>query len=124
DRAVIDRGCGRPANVGRRRDLLRALEIGGADLQRPTRRRVPAEPHRIGVDAAALEVPAMLVGLATAESRYLDLEVVDDESRGQHAIRDVRAVEPMVADRTVRKLHAREPVHEGRWADRGLARQA
>ena len=43
---------------------------------------------------------------------------------GQHAEADVGRIEPMVADRRLGRIHDRLAVHEGRRAERRLARQA
>src|SRR6266850_2624983 len=103
--------------------LLRALDMTAAELQRPVLRRVVRKTHRSGIELAGLDVVAILVGLTAAKHRSLDLHVVVHVSQRHYAVSYVRGVEPVMRDRRFRAVLAREAVHERRRAERGLTRQ-
>ena len=66
----------------------------------------------------------MLIRLPPTKPGDLDLELVEHIPGGQHAVGDVRAVQPMMRDWGLRVVDPRNAVHEGRGAKRRFARQA
>src|SRR5262249_56817523 len=53
-----------------------------------------------------------------------ELDSIDDRSRGEHSIGNVRRIQPMMGDRGRGDVHARKAMHEGGRSERRLARQA
>src|SRR5262249_2803271 len=53
-----------------------------------------------------------------------ELDSIDDRSRGEHSIANVRRIQPMMSDRGRGDVHARKAMHEGGRSERRLARQA
>src|ERR1700687_2372881 len=92
---MIDRRGGTSIHVGIRVQLLRALDAAATHLQRPVTRRVIGKAYRGRVELAGFDVVAPFVGLATAKHRALELYVVHNITEGDHAISDVRRIEPM-----------------------------
>src|SRR6185437_565170 len=86
--------------------------------------RIPGEAQGGGVEYAGLDVPPILIRLAAVEARAFQLPVPPGDARRDHAEADMRGIEPVVADRRLRRIQAREAVHEGRRAEVRLAWQA
>ena len=124
ERPVVHRRGRGAAVVDLRLELLGAVEMAVAHLERPVGRRLPGGPQGPGVHLRALEVGAVLVRLAAGEDRALELDAVVDPAEGGDAEGDVGRVEPVMAERRLGVVHPREAVHVGGRAQRRLARQA
>src|SRR5438270_4068244 len=86
----------RPAGlVDTRLELFRILEPSPAPLQPKLARRIPRQANRGRIQRAGLDVPAMLVGLATVEPAYLQLHSIEHDAGGHDAEADVRRIEPV-----------------------------
>ncbi len=120
---VVGSGCGGAPHIDVGLQRLRALDASVTYLQRPILRRVVRQSQRLGVKRAGLDSVAILVRLPAMEKRALDLEVAAHVAQRHHAVRDVRGIEPVVRDRSFRVVDAREPMHEGGRAERGLSRK-
>ena len=121
---VVNDGGGKPVFADVRLQLLGAVQMSPADLCGQLGRWVPGQPSRNAVECRCLDVVAMLIRLPPTKPGDLDLELVEHIPGGQHAVGDVRAVQPMMRDWGLRVVDPRHAVHEGRGAKRRFARQA
>src|SRR3546814_3913298 len=78
---------------------LGAFEAAVAHLRGPMRRGRPTRTHAPRIEFGGFDPPTFLVGFATAKRRGFELERSVSPARGDDAIGDVRAVEPMMGDR-------------------------
>lgn len=70
------------------------------------------------------DVIAVLVGLVAPEPRHFNLDVACDKASGDHALRSVRAVKPVMTDRCFRIVLDRQTVDIGGRAKRRIAHLA
>src|SRR3546814_1764423 len=76
------------------------------------RRGRPTRTHAPRIEFGGFDPPTFLVGFATAKRRGFELERSVSPARGDDAIGDVRAVEPMMGDRRERGIRSEEHTSE------------
>ena len=103
-------------------ERLRLFQESVGELKGPAVVRTVPSAHRPRVELPWIhQVPAVLVGLGAVEDRRLDLERAAIEAGREHAHRDVRRVEGVVAERRHRVVGRGRAVHERDRPERGLA---
>src|SRR5258708_39011278 len=99
-----------------RLQLFGRFDEAVARLERPILGRIPAHSPGTGIQSQRIEIPALLVGLSAVEDRSFDFPTAVDDSARYDAVGDVRGVQPVMTDRRLGTLHARESMHESRRA--------
>ncbi len=77
----------------------------------------------VEVQRTGLDIPPVLIRFTPVETADFDPEAIDNNAGRKHSKRNVRGIEPVVADRRFRQIHDRFAMHEGRWAERRFARK-
>src|SRR3954464_12626946 len=89
-------GSGNALHIDIRFQLLRAMDISVADLHGPSFGRIESETGRIGIEARAIEVPTIFVGLASRENGSIEFELAPNIPKGGYAKGDVGGIKPMM----------------------------
>src|SRR6185295_3731283 len=100
------------------------MQMACGDLYRQLTDRIPGEPGREAVKLGCLDIVAILIRLATAEGRGLELPVIDDDACGHDAERDVCRVQPVMRDGCFGEIHSPETMHERGRTERRFTGQA
>src|SRR5262249_41465570 len=121
---AVHRGRPVPVNV-----FVGAQALGPPQITVPTRETQPArwidaEPARIGIESAQIDIPAIFIRLAAVEPRAFELPDARVKASGRDAVRDVRCVLPVVAEGRDGVVLRRGTMHVCDWPERRLPRWA